>query len=142
MGSRSGRIAAATLAATLLSGCAASTDAPVTPPANASDADASQRFPDVLEASLTRDGEAYTITVTMSSPYDTPQRYADGWRVVTTDGAVLAEHTLTHDHADEQPFTRSRGPFVIPPDADEVIIEGRDSTHGYGGQTITVTVDR
>ena len=39
---------------------------------------------------------------------------ADGWRVLDEDGNVLAEHELGHDHANEQPFTRSRGPFEIP----------------------------
>lgn len=78
----------------------------------------------------------------MSSPYDTPERFADGWRVLTPDGDVLAEHTLHHDHQHEKPFTRSRGPFTIPDDVDEVVVEGRDSGNGYGGGTVTAPVPR
>lgn len=105
--------------------------------------DAEQEFPDIFEAELTREsGDEYTIAVTVSSPYDTPERYADGWRVMTTDGDVLAEHDLAHDHANEQPFTRSRGPFVIPSDIQEVVVEGHDQANGYGGETVTIAVPR
>lgn len=105
--------------------------------------DAEQEFPDILEAELTHEsGDKYTIAVTVSSPYDTPERYADGWRVMTTDGDVLAEHDLAHDHANEQPFTRSRGPFTIPSDIQEVVVEGHDQANGYGGETVTIAVPR
>ncbi len=102
-----------------------------------------QRFPDVVDAELTAtaDGD-YEIAVTVSSPYDTPERDADGWRVLTSEGEVLAEHDLAHHHADEQPFTRTRGPFAIPDGVDEVIVEGRELEHGYGGQTTTAEVPR
>lgn len=105
-----------------------------------SDADADE-FPDVESAELIWTGRGYfKVKVTMSSPYDTPDQYADGWRVLTTDGEVLAEYTLDHDHQHEQPFTRVRGPFYIGPGIDEVIVEGRDSENGYGGETVTVVV--
>ncbi|MFO8076930.1 MAG: hypothetical protein R6T85_12515 [Egibacteraceae bacterium] len=108
-----------------------------------SSGDSAQRFPDVIDAELTATGDGdYEIAVTISSPYDTPERYADGWRVLTADGEVLAEHDLAHDHAGEQPFTRTRGPFAIPGGVDEVIVEGRDLEHGYGGETTTVEVAR
>lgn len=101
-----------------------------------------QRFPDVVEAELTPTDGGYTIAVTISSPYDSPDRYADGWRVLTADGTVLAEHELTHDHAGEQPFTRTRGPFAIPDDLVELTVEGHDLANGYGGGTVTVAVPR
>ncbi|GLI28351.1 hypothetical protein ARHIZOSPH14_25930 [Agromyces rhizosphaerae] len=104
--------------------------------------DASQQFPDVIEAELEPSGDDFSISVTMCSPYDTPGRYADGWRVLTPDGEVLAEHELAHDHANEQPFTRTRGPFPIPDDVDEVVVEGRDQANGYGGETVTADVPR
>ncbi|RAN56282.1 hypothetical protein B8A33_06285 [Dolosigranulum pigrum] len=105
--------------------------------------DEEQEFPDILEAELMHEsGDEYTIAVTVSSPYDTPERYADGWRVMTMDGDVLAEHDLAHDHANEQPFTRSRGPFTIPSDIQEVVVEGHDQANGYGGETVTIAVPR
>lgn len=101
-----------------------------------------QRYPDVVDARLEPRGDEFTVSVTLSSPYDTPERYADGWRVLTPDGDVLAEHTLAHDHANEQPFTRTSAPFEIPADVREVVIEGRDLVHGYGGDTMTIEVPR
>jgi len=101
---------------------------------------ADQEFPDVLAAELTPNGDGFTIAVTISSPYDTAQRYADRWRVLTPDGTVLAEHELGHDHASEQPFTRTSAPFTIPDDVTEVVVEGRDQANGYGGETVTVAV--
>ncbi|WP_347754153.1 hypothetical protein [Agrococcus sp. ProA11] len=103
---------------------------------------ADQRFPEVLDAELTATGDDFTVAVTISSPYDSPERYADGWRVLTADGTVLAEHELTHDHASEQPFTRTSSPFAIPDDVVEVTVEGRDLANGYGGDTVTVAVPR
>lgn len=103
---------------------------------------AAATFPDVLAAQLTRNGDVtFAIAVTISSPYDTPQQYADGWRVLAPDGTVLGEHTLLHDHANEQPFTRTQQNVIIPSDVLTVTIEGRDLINGYGGQTLTVPVE-
>ena len=101
-----------------------------------------QKYPDILEAELSGSDGEYRIAVTVSSPYDSPERYADGWRVLDEDGTVLAEHELGHDHAHEQPFTRSRGPFEIPDNVNEVTVEGHDQEHGYGGKTVTIEVPR
>lgn len=101
-----------------------------------------QRFPDVLDASAERTGDTWTIAATLSSPYDTPERYADAWRVVGADDTVYGERILTHDHADEQPFTRAASGIEIPDDITEVVIEGRDLRYGYGGTTFTLTLPR
>ena len=99
------------------------------------------RFPDVLAVELSSTGDrVFDVAVTLSSPYDTPQRYADGWRVLDPDGEVLGTHTLMHDHASEQPFTRHQRGLLIPAGIDEVTVEGRDQANGFGGLTVTVTV--
>ncbi len=100
-----------------------------------------QRHPDILDVTLARSNDgAFTVTVTVSSPYDTPERYADAWRVLTPDGAVLAVRELTHDHAAEQPFTRSLSGVHIPADVTAITVQGRDLVYGYGGRTVTVEV--
>lgn len=97
--------------------------------------------PDVETATLTPGGDgAYDVEVTISSAYDSPERYADGWRVLTDDGQVLGTHELAHHHADEQPFTRTQTGLQIPPDVREVVVEGRDSRNGWGGTTVRVPV--
>jgi hypothetical protein len=78
--------------------------------------------------------------VTVSSPYDSPDRYADGWHVLAPDGTELGTHTLLHDHAGEQPFTRTQTGVEIPLDVVEVTVEGRDQQYGFGGGTVTVAV--
>ena len=102
-----------------------------------------QRFPDILEVQLIPDDDRmFDVRVTVSSPYDTPERYADGWRVLAPDGSVLGEHTLAHDHAAEQPFTRTQPGLAIPDGVTEVTVEGRDQKYGYGGGTVTVEVPK
>lgn len=97
-------------------------------------------FPDVLAAELSRDGDAYSLEVTMSSEYDTPERYADGWRVLDPGGNELGTMELGHDHASEQPFTRSQSDLEIPEGVETVTIEGHDLKNGYGGATVDVDV--
>lgn len=67
-----------------------------------------QKFPAVIDVTAEQTGTTFSFTVTISSPYDSPRRYADGWRVKGQDGTVYGEDTLLHDHADEQPFTAPR----------------------------------
>lgn len=100
-----------------------------------------QRFPDVIDVAAERlDDGTWTFRVTISSPYDTPERYADGWRVVGPEGTVYGEHRLAHDHANEQPFTRTQRGITIPDEVTDVTIEGRDQRYGYGGITRAVTL--
>lgn len=95
----------------------------------------------MLEAVLTRtSADKFSVEVTISSPYDTPERYADGWRVLDESGKVLGEHELTHDHASEQPFTRTQNDLRIPAGVTKVTVEGRDQRNGYGGKTVTALV--
>ena len=105
-------------------------------------ADDVQMFPDVIDATAVLEGSTWTFSATLSSPYDTPERYADAWRVVGPDGTAYGERILTHDHASEQPFTRSQSGIEIPDDVTTVTIEGRDQEFGYGGDTFDLTLPR
>ena len=97
---------------------------------------AAQKFPDVLSAKvIARGGHTFDFDVTVSSPYDTPQRYADAFRVMGKDGKVFGERILFHDHAGEQPFTRDLYGVKIPPGVRLVVIQARDQKYGYGGKT-------
>lgn len=147
---RSAAILVALLAgALLLSGCSAdeqgdaadgSTSASAGPQGREGAGAQEQRYPDVIAAELEADDGTYRLAVTISSPYDSAERYASGWRVIDPAGETLAEHRLAHDHADEQPFTRTQTGLEIPGNIEQVTIEGRDLTNGYGGGTVQLDV--
>jgi hypothetical protein len=101
----------------------------------------SQQYPDVLGAKVRPHGaNVFDFDVTISSLYDTADRYADAFRVLGPDGTVYGERILLHDHATEQPFTRDLYGVTIPPGVASVIVQGRDKKHGYGGKTTEVTL--
>ncbi len=110
-----------------------------------------ERFPDIIDATaaLADDG-TWRISATVSSPYETPDRYADAWRVLdggpldddTDEPSVLAIRELLHDHINEQPFTRSLNDVVIPDDVTTIVIEGRDQVSGWGGGRYEIVLER
>jgi hypothetical protein len=100
-----------------------------------------QRFPDVVAVYVKAAGVGvYNFDVTVSSPYDTPSRYADGFRVSTSEGTVLGERKLLHDHQTEQPFTRDLYAVKVPVATKKVIVQARDQKYGYGGKAVEVAL--
>lgn len=98
-------------------------------------------FPDIIAVQATQDDSgSWRFDVTVSSPYDTPQRYADAWRVIDPDGNELGIRVLAHDHANEQPFTRSQTGIEIADDISEVTVQGRDRSNGWGGGELVVAL--
>lgn len=98
-----------------------------------------QRFPDVIAVSTTPGPGGVTFNVTISSPYDTPQRHADAVRVRSPRGEVYRVRELAHDPTAGQPFTDSLPDVALPEVVTEVVIEARDSRNGWGGRTQTVS---
>ena len=100
-----------------------------------------QRFPDVVAVKVRQAGaNTFDFDVTVSSPYDTPQRYADAFRVTGRDGTVFGERKLLHDHAGEQPFTRDLYGVAIPAGIKTVTVQARDRKYGYGGKTAEASI--
>ncbi len=96
-----------------------------------------QKYPDVLAVKIrAQAGRKLDFDVTVSSPYDSPLRYADAFRVAGKDGRVYGERKLLHHHAGEQPFTRDLYGVTIPPDVRIVVIQARDQKYGYGGKSV------
>jgi len=109
----------------------------VVPPSGAGE----QQYPDVIAVKVqARAPDRFDFDVTVSSPYDTPQRYADAFRVTGKDGKLYGERILLHDHADEQPFTRDLYGVTIPPGVRSVTVQARDQKYGYGGKTVEVSL--
>ncbi|MBI5789942.1 MAG: hypothetical protein HZA63_00550 [Rhodocyclales bacterium] len=105
-------------------------------------ADTVGKFPDVVAVQVRASGaERFDFDVTVASPYDTAQRYADGFRAGSLDGkTIYGERKLWHDHAGEQPFTRDLHGVAIPRGVRQVRIQARDQVHGYGGRSVDVTL--
>ena len=92
------------------------------------------KFPEVLGVEAEPiDNNSWRFNVKLSSTYDSPQRYADAWRVLDDQDNELGIRILGHDHANEQPFTRS-GTIQIPESTSTVFVEGRDQANGWSGQ--------
>jgi len=101
-------------------------------------AEQEQMFPDIINAEVTVTKGGYSFSVTLSSPYDTPERYADAYRIMDKAGNIYGIRKLLHDHGYEQPFTRNLSRIEIPESVTSVIIEGRDKQYGWGGETYTL----
>ena len=102
---------------------------------------AEQKYPDVIGATARASGiDRFDFDATISSPYDTPRRYADAFRVTSRDGRVFGERILWHDHANEQPFTRDLYGVVIPRGVRIVVIQARDQKYGYGGKSFELAL--
>ena len=93
---------------------------------------------DVIAAEAARDGAGWRFSVTVRRADEGWDHYTDAWRVVGPDGAVYGVRELLHPHVEEQPFTRSLSGVAIPEEVSRVVIEARDSVHGYGGASVEV----
>ncbi len=99
------------------------------------------KFPDVVAVKVSaRSNNTFDFDVTMTSPYDTAQRYADAFRILGPKGEVYGERVLLHDHADEQPFTRELYGVAIPAGITSIQVQGRDQKSGYGGRQQSVAL--
>ncbi len=80
----------------------------------------------------------WRVSVTLRHADTGWDHYADAWRVVAADGAVIGTRTLYHPHVDEQPFTRSLDGVKPPAGATRVFVEAHDSVHGWSPVRIQV----
>ena len=65
--------------------------------------------PEVVEVRATPTGDTWRFDVTVAHGDTGWDHYADGWEVLSPDGARLGYRELLHPHETEQPFTRSLG---------------------------------
>ena len=95
----------------------------------------------VIEAAEARaSGNDWTFSVTLSHGDTGWDDYADGWRVVDSDGTELGLRVLYHPHVEEQPFTRSLGGVSIPDGIETVFIEARTNVNGWGATRFPVSL--
>lgn len=97
--------------------------------------------PATIVAAEARPGSGgWTVSVTLRHGDTGWDDYADGWRVLGPDSAVLATRVLLHPHETEQPFTRSQSGVRIPAGITSVEIESSTNVTGWGGERFTLTL--
>ncbi len=89
--------------------------------------------PEIVAARV--DGQ--TVHVTLAHPDTGWDHYADGWEVVSADGATLGLRVLAHPHVEEQPFTRSLRLELPLPDG-PLYVRARCSVDGWGETLVPV----
>ena len=83
-----------------------------------------------------KSGNSWTFDVTLSHGDTGWDDYADGWRILDADGAVLGLRKLAHPHVNEQPFTRSLSGVSIPDGLSTVGIQASDSRGGWSSGVV------
>lgn len=97
---------------------------------------------DVVDASAEKTAGTWRFDVTVAHGDEGWDHYADAWRVKGPDGTVYGTRELLHPHVTEQPFTRSLSGVEIPEGVTTVVVEARDSVHGWGGKTLEIELPR
>lgn len=95
---------------------------------------------EILDAAASRGAGGWTVSVALRHADSGWDHYADAWRVLGPDGAVLGERVLVHPHEHEQPFTRSLSGVAIPEGLSAVTIEAHDTVHGWSPQRFTLAL--
>jgi len=96
---------------------------------------------DVVKVTFSQnDAGDYRFDVTLRHADEGWNHYANKWEIVAPDNSLLATRVLHHPHVNEQPFTRSLDGINIPEGINAVTLQGHDSVHGYGGETIRISL--
>jgi len=91
---------------------------------------------------LSRTEDSWRATVTLAHEDNGWNHYADGWRLVTSDGKVLGHRTLWHPHEQEQPFTRQLRDIKIPANIKSIVVEAHDKVHGWSPDKVKIDMTR
>lgn len=94
----------------------------------------------IEDVELRSAGTLWTVSVTLRHADTGWDDYADGWRIETPEGRVLAVRELLHPHVSEQPFTRSLSGVALPDGLDEIVVRARTNVTGWDSLPRTVRV--
>ena len=96
--------------------------------------------PKIEDVDVTRQGETWRVSVTLSHPDTGWDHYADGWEVSTPGGEALGLRVLAHPHVQEQPFTRSLS-VDVPAGTAALHIRARCNRDGWGDQVFVLPLE-
>ncbi len=97
-------------------------------------------FADVRKVEVRGNEQSYNFSVTLKSPDEGCDQYADWWEIVSEEGQLIYRRILAHSHVDEQPFSRSGGPIEINKDQ-QVWVRAHMNNTGYGGLVVKGSVE-
>lgn len=90
--------------------------------------------PEIVNATASKSGMGWKISVTLKHPDTGWDHFADGWEVRDMTGKVLGFRELAHPHGFNEPFTRSLSSVMIPDGVRKVQIRARCNTGEWGKQ--------
>ena len=93
---------------------------------------------EIVAVDVASSSGGYSFSVTLRHADSGWKHYADQWRVLAPDGAVLGTRVLVHPHVDEQPFTRGLSGVKAPAGIKRVLIQAQDSVSGVSAKTFPV----
>lgn len=93
----------------------------------------------IVDATAIKNGDTWTVAVTLNHPEEETKHRADLWRIVAEDGTVLGTRNLGHAH--DQPFTRDLEGVVIPDHLTVVYIEAHEKVHGWAKERFTLKLN-
>jgi len=97
-------------------------------------------FADITQVNTQQSSTNFSFSVTISSPDEGCEQYADWWEVVSENGDLIYRRILAHSHVNEQPFTRSGSPVEVSA-TQQVWIRAHMNNTGYGGKAFFGSAD-
>jgi hypothetical protein len=88
-----------------------------------------------------KDGNHWSVDVTLKHGDTGWDHYADNWRIVDAKGNILGNRVLYHPHVEEQPFTRSLRNVKVPESTTIVYVEAHDKVHGWTPKRLRVDLN-
>lgn len=95
---------------------------------------------EIVKVMIEPSAHRWTFHVTLKHDDKGWEHYADGWRIVDSDGNELGYRKLWHPHENEQPFTRSLANVLVPKEKNIIYIEAHDKVHGWSKQRVKINM--
>ncbi len=97
---------------------------------------------DIVKVTMEASTGTWTFNVTLQHKDTGWEHYADGWRVVDSNGKELGYRKLWHPHQKEQPFTRGLSGVAIPKGTTTIYVEAHDKVHGWSKQRVKIDLTK
>jgi len=93
---------------------------------------------EIIKVVLTKRSGTWQADVTLKHADTGWKHYADGWRLVDSQGNEIGKRTLYHPHVNEQPFTRTLSGFHLANDIKVIFVEAHDLKHGWSPNKVKI----